>query len=55
MNEERGKASSLAHTYGTDIERAGRFSLVTLFRGGFLSVAYITVANLAQLGISVHC
>ena len=32
------------------------FCLVTLFRVGFfLSVAYLTVANLARLGISVHC
>ena len=31
------------------------FFLVTLFRVGyFLSVAYLTVANLARLGISVH-
>ena len=32
------------------------FYLVTLFRvGAFLSVAYLTVANLPQLGISVYC
>ena len=32
------------------------FFLVTLFRvGGFLFVAYLTVANLARLVISVHC
>ena len=31
--------------------------LVTLFRfrGFFVCVAYLTVANLARLGISVHC
>ena len=30
--------------------------LVTLFRVGVvLSVAYLTVANLARLGIAVHC
>ena len=30
--------------------------LFTLFRVGFfLPVAYLTVANLARLGISVHC
>ena len=29
--------------------------LVTLFRVGVLSVAYLTVANLAQLEISVYC
>ena len=27
----------------------------TLFRVFFLSLAYLTVANLAQRGISVHC
>ena len=33
-----------------------RFFLVTLFRFGvFLSVAYLTVANLARLGILVRC
>ena len=32
------------------------FYLFTLFRVGyFLSVAYLTVANLARLGISVYC
>ena len=32
------------------------FFLVTLFRVGFFSsVAYLTVANLAQLGILVYC
>ena len=32
------------------------FFLVTLFRVGFfLYVAYLTVANLVRLGISVHC
>ena len=32
------------------------FFLVTLFRVGFLlSVAYLTVANLARLGILVQC
>ena len=32
------------------------FYLVTLFRVGFfLSVNYLTVANLAKLGISTHC
>ena len=27
----------------------------SLFRVGFLSVAYLMVANLVPLGISVHC
>ena len=32
------------------------YFLVTLFRVGFfLSVAYLTAANLARLGNSVHC
>ena len=31
------------------------FLLATLFRVGLLSLAYLTVANLARLGISVHC
>ena len=30
------------------------FNLLYL-ESGFLSVAYLTVANLARLGISVHC
>ena len=29
--------------------------LVTLLESSFLSVAYLTVTNLARLGISVHC
>ena len=31
------------------------FFFVTIFRVGFLSVAYLTVAHLPRLGISVHC
>ena len=30
------------------------FNLATLFGVGFLSVVYLAVANLAQLGIEVH-
>ena len=31
------------------------FFLLLYLESGFLSVAYLTVANLAQPGISVHC
>ena len=42
--------------FGSRICSSSFFCLVTLFRvGDFLSVAYLTVANLARLGISVHC
>ena len=40
----------------TEMSNPFFFFLVTLFRvGGFLSVAYLTVANLARLEVSVHC
>ena len=32
-----------------------RFFQLLYLESGFLSVAYLTVANLARLGISVHC